>query len=267
MNNRTVYTAIAVVLIAGSLLWIALGTKGRGGNQVERDRVSFEGETIDSLEMKLGACEVTIVEGTAFSLEYENLVRKKLAYSVKNGQLSIEYNSGKEWFTWLRRTDPKIVVTIPKDTVLEKATMNFGAAEIDLDFLETKSLSLVIGAGEMNVNRMTVTEHANIQVGAGSLEMKRAELNDAKLECGVGEISIDGVLTGTCRAKCGVGEISVRLSEKTQEDYAGNLKCGLGSVTFGDIKISGSGSRTYGSDGENTFDIECGVGEVEVIFR
>lgn len=267
MNNRTVYTAIAVILIAGSLLWIVLGTKGKGDNQMEGDRVSFEGETIDSLEMRIGACEVAIVEGTAFSLEYEDLVRKELAYSVKNGQLSIEYSPGNKWFAGLRLKNPKIVVTIPKGRVLEKAAMNFGAAEIDLESLETKSLSLVIGAGEMNVNRMTATEHVDIQVGAGSLEMKRAELSDAKLECGVGEISIEGVLTGTCRAKCGVGEISVRLSEKTQEDYAGNLKCGLGSVKFGDIKISGSGSRTYGSDGENTFDIECGVGEVEVSFR
>lgn len=238
------------------------------------DQVGFEGQEIKSMELKLGACEVQIKEGSSFGLEYENLQESKFHYSVDNGVLTVKYEEntsvGIKFLSFnisTKNADPTITLIIPANKEFESVSMEFGAAEVKVENIMAEELKLTVGAGDMILDKLFVTKKAKIKVGAGEIQVKNAELANADLECGVGELDLEGKITGDSKLKCGVGEIDLVIRDAVQEDYYGDLKCGLGQLTFGDISISGSGKKSYGSEGANRLDAECGVGEVNVKFR
>lgn len=277
MNSmkRVIFTAVAIVLIAVCFIWIIVSNgNGKGGKNMVSDQVGFEGQEIKSMELKLGACEVQIKEGSSFGLEYENLQESKFHYSVDNGVLTVKYEEntsvGIKFLSFnisTKNADPTITLIIPANKEFESVSMEFGAAEVKVENITAEELKLTVGAGDMILDKLFVTKEAKIKVGAGEIQVKNAELANADLECGVGELDLEGKITGDSKLKCGVGEIDLVIRDAVQEDYYGDLKCGLGQLTFGDISISGSGKKSYGSEGANRLDAECGVGEVNVKFR
>lgn len=277
MNSmkRVIFTAVAIVLIAVCFIWIIVSNgTSKGGKNMVSDQVGFEGQEIKSMDLKLGACEVQIKEGSSFGLEYENLQESKFRYSVDNGVLTVKYEGntsvGIKFLSFnisTKNADPTITLIIPANKEFESVSMEFGAAEVKVENITAEELKLTVGAGDMILDKLFVTKKAKIKVGAGEIQVKNAELANADLECGVGELDLEGKITGDSKLKCGVGEIDLVIRDAVQEDYYGDLKCGLGQLTFGDISISGSGKKSYGSEGANRLDAECGVGEVNVKFR
>lgn len=277
MNSmkRVIFTAVAIVLIAVCFIWIIVSNgTSKGGKNMVSDQVGFEGQEIKSMDLKLGACEVQIKEGSSFGLEYENLQESKFHYSVDNGVLTVKYEGntsvGIKFLSFnisTKNADPTITLIIPANKEFESVSMEFGAAEVKVENIMAEELKLTVGAGDMILDKLFVTKKAKIKVGAGEIQVKNAELANADLECGVGELDLEGKITGDSKLKCGVGEIDLVIRDAVQEDYYGDLKCGLGQLTFGDISISGSGKKSYGSEGANRLDAECGVGEVNVKFR
>lgn len=275
-RRRGIFTAIAVILIAGCFIWI-LSSHGKAGRskEITNDRVEFLGQEINSISLELGGCSVEVKEGDAFSLEYTDVYKDRLSYEVNNEVLSVKYDVSKHAGLSLfdfgidndSDIDSKIVLTVPEGIILENAAMEFGAAEVRMHSVTAEKLVLTVGAGELTAKRLTATGSAEIKVGAGSLTCEESELANASIECGVGELIFGGTVSGDTRVKCGVGEVSMNLTDCAQDDFFGSLKCGLGELSFGDIKISGSGSRNYGDEGGHRFDADCGVGEISVKFR
>lgn len=277
MNSmkRGIFTAVAIVLIAVCFIWIIVSNgKTKGGKNMAADQVSFEGQEIKSMDLKLGACEVEIKEGNSFGMEYEDLQEGRLQYSVNNGTLTVKYDGntsvGFKFFglsVSKKSFNPLITLTIPENMEFESVSMEFGAADVKVENITAEELKLSVGAGEMILDKLSVTEETRIKVGAGSIQVKKAEIANGNLECGVGELDLEGKISGNSKVKCGVGEINLTLTGCEQEEFCGDLKCGLGELNFGDIRIAGSGSKSYGSNAANRLDAECGIGELNIKFR
>ena len=229
-------------------------------------------EPISSLVFEAGACNIEILEGDGegYIVDFENLKYGTLLTESEGEELKISYKQNKDWtakmFVDDDINDQKITLTIPKDAELDSALFEFGAAEITMEEVTAKKLYLTVGAGELNAERLTATELARFNVGAGSFSAEDVSLTNAELVCGVGEMSVSGSFDGDTTADCGVGAMELRVHGE-QEGYRGDLNCGLGEIEFGNINIGGSGKKSYGtSSAERRMDIKCGIGEVDVRF-
>lgn len=275
MKNN-IMTLIAVALIAVTVILIVFNNKKNGGVRMITERKEYAADSIKELDVKVGACRVEIQEGDGFVVEGIEVVEGGFTYVLSGEKLTVTYepknvteinlfgfriSSGKS------NQEAKIILTVPKNVILDRVTMEYGAADINAESINTRDLSLTVGAGAMKIKQLFADTSAKINVGAGSLVINNAEVANVSIDCGVGETTLEGKITGRSKVKCGVGEVTLSVNGK-ESDYTGDLKCGLGEVKCGSEKISGSGSRTYGfSNAENILDVDCGVGEVTVKFN
>jgi len=273
--KQVAFIAIGVVMILCSVALIVMkqSSDTAKGRTVGKTSGSYVfSEPVKSLVFEAGACTIEILEGegTGYHIDFDNLKYGTLTHRLEGETLKLSYEQNDDWALKLFSSndidDQKITLTIPKDAELDSALFEFGAAQIRMEGVTAKNLDITVGAGKLNAERVTATEHAKLSVGAGAFYAENVSLTDTDLECGVGEMEVEGTLTGDTTADCGVGAMELRVSGK-QEDYRGELNCGLGEIDFGDISIEGSGKKSYGtSSAERRMDIKCGLGEVDVRF-
>lgn len=273
--KHIVFIAIGVGMILLALGLIAIkNTKMDEGTNVEGENGTrvFSG-TVNTLIFEVGASRIDIVEGegTEYILSYEGLKYGTISDRHEDGVLQITYRQKENWPAKLFYENDidkqKITLTVPKDAVLDSGTFEFGAADIRMDGIAAKELYVTVGAGQLNASNLTATELAKFSAGAGALYAEDVALTNADLVCGVGQMSISGSFLGDTTADCGIGAMELEVEGK-QEDYRGDLNCGLGEIRFGDISIEGSGQKSYGtSSATSRMDIKCGIGEVDVHFE
>ena len=97
--------------------------------------------------------------------------------------------------------------------------------------------------------------------GAGALSFEDCALNDIDLDMGVGELSFKGSLGGKCDISLGVGKADFELIG-TLDDYEIRVDKGIGAIY---IDGESRGNGEYG-DGDNTLDIDGGIGEINIRF-
>ena len=270
--KQIVFIAIgaAMILLAVGLIFLKQDVDRGERLHGENGTRVFEGP-VNSLIFEAGACDIDIVIGDTqdYILEYESLSHATISDHLENGELEITLKMDTDWSTkWFDSDldDAKITLTIPKNAELDSALFEFGAAEITMEEIAAKKLYLTVGAGELNADRLTATELARFNVGAGAFIAEDVALMNAELVCGVGEMNVSGSFDGDTTADCGVGAMELYVRGE-QEDYRGELNCGLGEIEFGNIKIDGSGKRSHGTaSAERRMDIKCGIGDVDVQF-
>lgn len=263
----------AMILLAVGLICLKKSGDTVNGFTGERQSGSYVfSEPIKSLVFEAGACTIEILEGeeTQYIVDFENLKYGTLVTEQEGEELKISYKQNNNWTAKMFMdediNDQKITLTIPKDAELDSALFEFGAAEISMENVTAKKLYLTVGAGELNAELLTATEFAKFNVGAGAFYAEDVALMNAELVCGVGEMNVSGSFDGDTTADCGVGAMELRVRGE-QEDYRGELNCGLGEIEFGNIKIDGSGKRSHGTaSAERRMDIKCGIGDVDVQF-
>lgn len=266
IGTSMIFLCVCLILMRNSM-----GTENTA-NTREYGAVVYE-EPINSLVFEAGACSVEVVRGEddEYLLTYDGLKYGNLTHRLEDGELRISYTQENGWTAKLFVEDDvdnqKITLTVPKDAVLDRAVFEFGAAEIDMDRIEAKEIYITVGAGELNADRFVATEHAVLKVGAGAFYADNVKLTNAELECGVGEMNISGTIDGKSTAECGVGALELGILGE-QDDYYGELNCGLGKVHLGDIRIKEGENKSYGtSSAEHRMDIKCGIGKVDVYFQ
>lgn len=263
---------VAMILLAAGLIFMK-----KSNNTTDRRRGEESGTEIfvgevNSLVFEAGACAIEVVTGDADSylLAYEGLKYGELTHRLEDGNLKISYKHNDSWtakmFVEDDINDQKITLTVPKNAILDSALFEFGAADIEMEGISAKELYITVGAGALNAESLTATELAKFNVGAGTFYAEDTALMNAELVCGVGEMNVSGIFDGETKADCGVGAMELVVFGE-QEQYRGELNCGLGEIEFGTINIEGSGNKDYGtSSAERRMDIKCGIGEVDVRF-
>ncbi len=263
----------AMILLAVGLIIMRRSNDTTKGKQGERQSGSYVfSEPVKSLVFEAGACTIEILEGegTEYIVDFENLKYGTLETEQNGEELKISYKQNDNWTAKMFMEDDinnqKITLTMPKGAELDSALFEFGAAEISMEDVTAKKLYLTVGAGELNADGLTATGLVRFNVGAGAFHAKDVFLTDAELVCGVGEMNVAGIFDGDTTADCGVGSMELRVRGE-QEEYRGELNCGLGEIEFGNINIEGSGKQNHGtSSAERRMDIKCGIGEVDVHF-
>ncbi len=213
------------------------------------------GDNIDDLEVEVATVNVEIKASDKFRVETNrkdiNVETRgnKVKISEKNRRFINAVNTG------------EIIIYVPESINLKNLEFENGAGNVSICDVNAESISLELGAGNIEVNNVVSKKNTNIDGGAGRIEIKNSELSNLDLDMGVGNLTLHAKLFGNSKIDCGVGELKMNLIGNS-ENYKVKVDKGLGTVKIKGDNIEGS----YGN-GENTIDIDGGVGTIQIDFE
>lgn len=118
----------------------------------------------------------------------------------------------------------------------------------------------------VTVPRGTVFRTVRLSTGMGSMKLQGLACTEkAEIDVGMGSIELEGSLAGNIRVDCGMGSAELRIPRP--EAYGYRIDCGLGSIELGESNFGGLGTdAAENTDAPTVFDLECGMGAIDVIF-
>ena len=255
-----IVTIISAILSGGYALLRAFGLIHVDKNIVTEELkvISSEVKEISTLKIDLSCTNLDVKIGDNFKVETNN---SKITFTNDNGSVKIK----EENRNWLNNNkESNLIIYIPRDMIaIDETKIETGAGKINIEKLNTQSLYLELGAGDVYIKNLTVTKEAKIDGGLGRTELKSCEINNLKANLGMGDFVFNGKLTGKNKIDSGVGAININLMDN-KNNYTINVSKGLGSVTLDGQKLEMD--RVYGT-GENYLDIDGGIGEIKIGFK
>ena len=225
-------------------------------SSIERIDENQEVEEFSKMRLDISASNLTIkLEGNSYKVETYQ-IPKNTKIESKDGILEIKNNKK------LNKSDSKSRITIylPEDVELEEADIQVGAGIVDITGIIAKNVEFSFGAGNVNMQNISVKNNAKIECGAGQAIIKNSELANADIEAGVGKLVYSGDLTGNAQIDCGVGDVELELTGDA-EKYAIHTEKGIGDIKINDSSVADDSTT---GNGENKIDIEGGVGSIDI---
>lgn len=207
------------------------------------------------LSIDLNTTNVIIKTGDTFKAETSN---KYIVTKQDQDKIYITERNHKAI-----KKQPKLIIYVPINMILDSVEINGGAGRIQIDALITKLLRLDLGAGKVDINNLQVLNKTKIEGGAGSVDIKNSILNNLDLSIGIGKFNLDAEVLGNSTIEQGIGSIDLNLIG-ISDDYEINVEKGLGSISVEGKNVKDN--ETIGN-GFNKIDIEGGIGSINIDFR
>lgn len=256
-----IVTIVSAILSGSYALLSAFGLIHTEKNIVTSDFkiISDEVKEISALKVELAFTNLEIRTGDSFKVETNN---SKITFINNNGSVKIK-EENRNWLNNNKYTSD-LIIYIPEDMIdLDETKIETGAGKINIEKLNTQSLYLELGAGDVYIENLSVAKETKIDGGVGKTEIKSCKMHNLKANLGMGEFVFNGKLTGKNEIDSGVGAINIYLIDN-KENYTIEVSKGLGNVTLDGQKLEMD--RVYVT-GENYLDIDGGIGEIEIDFR
>ena len=256
-----IITIISAILSGGYALLSALGLIHTNNDIVTENLkvISKEVKEVTTLKIDLAYTNLDIKTGDDFKVETNN---SNITFEENNGSVKIK----EENRNWLKNDNisSNLIICIPEDMIaIDETKIQTGAGKINIEKLNTQSLYLELGAGDVYIENVIATGETKIDGGVGKTELKYCEINNLKANLGMGEFTFSGKLTGKSKIDSGVGAINIDLIDN-KNNYKIDVSKGLGNVTLDGQKLEVD--RVYGI-GENYLDIDGGIGEIKIDFE
>lgn len=256
-----IVTIISAILSGGYALLSAFGLIKSNNNQLTEDLkvISSEVKEVATLKIELACTNLEIKTGNSFKVETNN---PKITFEEQNGSVKIEEKNS-NWFS-KNNVSSNLIIYVPEDMMdIDETKIEAGAGKINIEKLNTQSLYLELGAGDVHIENVMITQETKIDGGVGKTELKSCEINNLKADLGMGQFVFSGKLTGKSEIDSGVGAINIELMDN-KKNYTVDVSKGLGNVTLDGQKLEMD--KVYGT-GENYLDIDGGVGEIKIDFK
>lgn len=241
-------------------------------------------EEVMSLDFDISLASVQIETGDNFHVSIRNMPEDAYKSYVQNGTWVIREDENSDNFvnlfglklpihsnmislSYKDDSYPKIIITIPEGFHADKIKLRMDAGTIYADKLSGDNVDIEVGAGSMHVKELIANNYADMECGVGELVVDDMKAGDVNLDCGFGSIRIDGSILGDCYAESGVGNIALNL-EGNEEDYNYTIDCGIGNVILNESNYSFTANKTIrNKDAIGSFDLDCGIGQIELYVR
>lgn len=208
------------------------------------------------LDIDVDCINIQIKAGNEFSIETNN---KYITSNVTEDKLTLKEKK-KLWFS---KKNSELIITIPSSYVFEQVKINSEVGNITIHDLMTQDLSLDLGAGIVQIYNLTVLKKAEIDGGAGSIEIANGKIHNLDLDLGVGKTSLTASLSGNSEINAGIGEVHITLLG-VSDDYQLLVNKGLGTVTIDKQEVK---NDTIYGNGENKVTVDGGIGNMQIEFK
>ena len=224
-----------------------------GDRSIDALYFEFAKKDVTNISMDFGAAEVALIEGDKYSIETRGLPEECInCYLNKEGTLVVSnaHRFNLNFWSHDRRSRivPRILVTIPKNAVVDKLRISVGAGK-----LVSRPLSISCQSGNMNVD-------------AGNLVLDGIFGGKINMRCGMGNLEFKGSVTGIVNLDCGMGSVNLKL-KGDPKSYSYDAKVGLGDFRFNGEKKSGVCQIYNNQKLANHFSVNCGMGSVNISMK
>lgn len=212
--------------------------------------------------------EISSLSVDLSAAEFEIKISDKFSVESNHSYISVSSKNGRLSISETKRPfgfvtkGINVILNIPEGFVFDEAEIDTGAGRVEIDALSANVLELSLGAGESKIKNLTANSRADIDGGAGALTIYGGLLRNLELDMGVGKLTLKSRLEGNCSLDYGVGETDLTLIG-SREDYMIKIDKGIGEA-----KLEGESMNddsTYGA-GSNRIDIDGGVGAINIKF-
>lgn len=213
-------------------------------------------EQFSKMKLEISTANLTVKsEGNSYRVE-KYQIPKNTKIESKDGVLEIKNEK------IFNKNDSKssITVYIPENVELDDVAMEIGAGTVNIAEIKAKNVDFDFGAGNVELENISVNNNTKIQCGAGQVIIKKSELTNANIDAGVGKLSYLGELKGNSKISCGVGSVQLDLIGDS-DMYEIHAEKGIGDIKIDDVSVADN--STIGN-GENKINIEGGVGSVDI---
>lgn len=150
-----IITIISAILSGGYALLSAFGLIRTNKNMVTEDLkvISSEIKEISTLQIDLAFTNLDIKTGDNFKVETNN---SKITFTNDNGSVKIK----EENQSWLNNNNKasNLIIYIPEDIIaIDEIKIETGAGKINIEKLNTQSLYLKLGAGDVHIENVIAT--------------------------------------------------------------------------------------------------------------
>lgn len=272
--------------------WSGYEKWNRAKNNDDKIELDLTADTLRSLYIELGACELHIVESSDdhvwLGMSGDT---RHFRYLVEDTDtLRMIHKTGHGFWNWSTgkiNTATKVYLYLPERTMTDYTGIEIGAGSMEsiglqahemnvevgagvceIDGLTSAdSLELMVGAGRIDIESLTAGK-LNMDVGAGELHIDDAKVDmDADLELGAGNIELNGLFSGNMDIDCGMGNVTLHLYD-AEEDHNYEIDCAMGNVDLGNHRYTGLADEKKISNGSSsTYEIECAMGNVNINFE
>ena len=220
--------------------------------QVITDNIQIENITKFEIDVKYSTLEIK--NDDTFKVESND---KNVTCTQRGNELIIK-ETGNNWLN--KKEGNTIIIYIPENKEFNEIDFDAGAGDISIETLTTKDFSFSIGAGKVEINKLNISNEAEIDGGAGKVDILSGEIRNLDLDMGIGEFNLNTKLLGNNNIEQGMGKLTIRLTDNMQNYTIKTVK-GMGSITIDGEEAQNN--ATYGN-GQNIVNIEGGMGAIEI---
>lgn len=241
---------------------------GEEEDTMEEGDVIKPEQEIEGMKIKVGYGKVVIEQGEEFSARLKNRYKGQAVKSkVKNKIWELE-ESGEEFhlnqlFHAGKNGGCQLVVTIPEDFKAETIEIEVDAGTVKADSLAAERAELEVDAGTIKIEKLMVTEKAELNLDMGKIDISDGEVNNLDLECDMGKAFYGGVLTGKSKISCNMGSVEASLLDAA-ENYSFSIRSDMGNIQVDGEKYQGVSSSVKLGNGQNEVGLSVDMGSIKV---
>lgn len=199
----------------------------------EYTTISNNVNNIESFKIDISNDDIEIKEGEKFEVKTND---PDVKFYHENSKVKIKSDKTFSWHL-SNSSRGTIIIYLPNEFNISELDLNLGAGKIDIDKIFVETLLMDLGAGTMTAKEINVYEKAAINGGAGNININSGTINNLNLKLGAGNASIQSDLTGSNTLTTGVGRLNLGLS-RSKDNYRFDINKGLGNIILNDFDVS-----------------------------
>lgn len=195
--------------------------------------ISNNVNNIESFKIDISNDDIEIKEGEKFEVKTND---HDVKFYHENSKVKIKSDKTFSWHI-NNSSRGTIIIYLPNEFNISELDLNLGAGKIDIDKIFVETLLMDLGAGTMTAKEINIYEKAAINGGAGNININSGTINNLNLKLGAGNASIQSDLTGSNTLTTGVGKLNLGLS-RSKDNYKFDISKGLGNIILNDFDVS-----------------------------
>ena len=199
----------------------------------EYTTISNNVNNIESFKIDISNDDIEIKEGEKFEVKTND---PDVKFYHENSIVKIKSDKTFSWHI-NNSSRGTIIIYLPNEFNISELDLNLGAGKIDIDKIFVETLLMDLGAGTMTAKEINIYEKAAINGGAGNININSGTINNLNLKLGAGNASIQSDLTGSNTLTTGVGRLNLGLS-RSKDNYRFDINKGLGNIILNDFDVS-----------------------------
>lgn len=265
-----------ISILLGFGLMIVAGVRGFSFRKGPVYSMEDTVKNVRGLDISIDYGDVIITSGDEFSIQADNIhSNDQLRSEVINGVWVINHEAVESYKLFGFKipvsigfkdiNTPKIRITLPEGFIAEDMKISLDAGRLRGKGLHSKTASLTVDAGSMEIEGLVVESESSYTVGAGQINLKKVDIRDVEAECDVGAIFMEGSIGGDNVFRCDVGSIKLDL-DNNMDKFSFDIDSDLGNVIINNKRYHSFNNTKDRNDYKGSFRLFVNIGNITMSF-